>query len=154
MSVASFCNGFWNVESWNACCSIAPFRFWYQDINQYMLIHCLLVFCLPANKADSGRQTHACFPIQKSCSQNKFKSSAVNLSTTSHVENKGWKKINKNGPSAVTGKTPEGKLGRKGIRKIFKCSFLFYCVSNPIFLASLCLALLLFVASLHVLKAL
>lgn len=64
------------------------------------------------------------------------------------------KKINKNGPSAVTGKTPEGKLGRRGSRKFFKCSFLFYYISNPIFLASLCLALLLFVASLHDLKAL
>lgn len=146
--MAGFCNGFWSIESWTACCSIAAFHFWYQDIYQYMLIHYLVVFCLPVNKADSGRQTHAWLPVQKLCSQNKFKSSAVNLRTTSYVEDKGWeKKKSKNGPSAVIGKTPEGKLGRrKGICKILKCSFLFYCVSNPIFLSPLCLALLLSLA--------
>lgn len=110
--------------------------------------------CQPT-KLTQARQTHACFPVQKLWSQNKFKSSAVILSTTSYVESKGWKKKKnktENSPSAVTGKTPEGR--RKGIRKKLKCSFPFYCVSDPIFLALLCLSLLLFVASLHVLEAL
>lgn len=122
--------------------------FWYQDICGYVLINFFLAFCFQASKADPWRQMCTCLPEEKWYSQYEFKSWTANLSTPLYVEGKGWKQNQQNWPICCHWQNSwEKARKKKGIRRIFKCSFPFYHVSNPIFLASFCLPSLLSPAS-------